>query len=30
VADLVTYLASLAASFITGAGVDINGGMFFS
>ncbi len=30
VADLVTYLASPAASFITGAGVDINGGMFFS
>lgn len=30
VADLVTYLASPASSFITGASVDINGGMFFS
>lgn len=30
VADLVTYLASPASSFITGANVDINGGMFFS
>ena len=30
VADLVIYLASPAASFITGANVDINGGMFFS
>lgn len=30
VADLATYLASPASSFITGASVDINGGMFFS
>jgi 3-oxoacyl-[acyl-carrier protein] reductase len=30
VADLVTYLASPASSFITGASVDINGGMLFS
>ena len=30
VADLAVYLASPASSFITGAGVDINGGMFFS
>jgi 3-oxoacyl-[acyl-carrier protein] reductase len=30
VADLVAYLASPAASFITGASVDINGGMVFS
>ena len=30
VAELVTYLASPASSFITGASVDINGGMFFS
>jgi len=30
VADLVTYLASPASSFMTGASVDINGGMFFS
>ena len=30
VADLVAYLASSRASFITGASVDINGGMFFS
>ena len=30
VADLVAYLASPRASFITGASVDINGGMFFS
>jgi 3-oxoacyl-[acyl-carrier protein] reductase len=30
VADLVTYLASPASSFVTGASVDINGGMFFS
>jgi 3-oxoacyl-[acyl-carrier protein] reductase len=30
VADLVTYLASPESSFITGASVDINGGMAFS
>lgn len=30
VADLAAYLASPESSFITGAGVDINGGMFFS
>lgn len=30
VADLAVYLASSASSFITGASVDINGGMFFS
>lgn len=30
VADLVMYLASPEASFITGASVDINGGMLFS
>jgi 3-oxoacyl-[acyl-carrier protein] reductase len=30
VADLAAYLVSPASSFITGAGVDINGGMFFS
>ena len=30
VADLVAYLASPASSFITGASVDINGGMVFS
>ncbi len=30
VADLVTYLASPASSFITGASIDINGGMYFS
>jgi 3-oxoacyl-[acyl-carrier protein] reductase len=30
VADLAVYLASPASSFITGAGVDINGGMCFS
>ncbi|MCY3817386.1 MAG: glucose 1-dehydrogenase [Gammaproteobacteria bacterium] len=30
VADLVTYLASPRASFITGASFDINGGTFFS
>ena len=30
VADLVVYLASPASSFITGASVDINGGLFFS
>jgi len=30
VADLVAYLASPEASFITGASVDINGGLNFS
>ena len=30
VADLVAYLASDQSSFITGAGIDINGGMLFS
>ena len=30
VADLVTYLASPGASFMTGASVDINGGLLFS
>lgn len=30
VADLVVYLASDAASFITGANIDINGGTYFS
>ncbi len=30
VADLVAYLASPASSFITGASLDINGGLFFS
>ena len=30
VAELVCYLASSQSSFITGASVDINGGMFFS
>lgn len=30
VADLVAYLASEESSFITGAGVDINGGTYFS
>ena len=30
VADLVVYLASSKASFMTGASVDINGGMLFS
>lgn len=29
-ADLAVYLASPASSFVTGASVDINGGMFFS
>lgn len=30
IADLVAYLASPAASFVTGANIDINGGMLFS
>jgi len=30
VADLSVYLASPESSFITGAGIDINGGLFFS
>lgn len=30
VADLVVYLSSAESSFITGASVDINGGLFFS
>lgn len=30
VADLVAYLASSRSSFVTGASVDINGGLFFS
>jgi len=30
VADLVAYLASPASSFITGASLDINGGLYFS
>ncbi|MEM8981788.1 MAG: glucose 1-dehydrogenase [Pseudomonadota bacterium] len=30
VADLVAYLASSSASFVTGASVDINGGLLFS
>lgn len=30
VADLVAYLASPASSFVTGASIDINGGLFFS
>ena len=29
-ADTVVYLASSASSYITGANIDINGGMFFS
>lgn len=29
-ADLVAYLASSESSFLTGTGIDINGGMFFS
>lgn len=30
VADLVVYLASDAATFVTGANIDINGGLYFS
>jgi len=30
VADLAVYLASSESSFVTGASIDINGGMFFS
>jgi 3-oxoacyl-[acyl-carrier protein] reductase len=30
VADLVAYLASDSASFVTGTGIDINGGTYFS
>lgn len=30
VADLVTYLASDASSFLTGVSIDVNGGVFFS
>lgn len=30
VGNLVTYLASEESSFITGANIDINGGLFFS
>jgi 3-oxoacyl-[acyl-carrier protein] reductase len=30
IADLVTYLASPGSSFITGASIDINGGLLFS
>ncbi len=30
VADLVAYLASAESSFVTGANIDINGGLFFS
>ncbi len=30
VADLVAYLVSDEASFITGANIDINGGTYFS
>ena len=30
VADLVAFLASPNSSFITGASLDINGGMYFS
>ena len=30
VADLVAYLASSESSFVTGASLDINGGLYFS
>ena len=30
VADLIAYLASSESSFITGASIDINGGLYFS
>jgi 3-oxoacyl-[acyl-carrier protein] reductase len=30
IADAVAYLASAESSFITGANIDINGGLFFS
>jgi 3-oxoacyl-[acyl-carrier protein] reductase len=30
VAGLVLYLASQQSSFVTGAGIDINGGLYFS
>ena len=30
VADLVAYLASSEAAFLTGASLDINGGLYFS
>ena len=30
VADLVAYLASPESSFVTGASIDINGGLLFS
>ena len=30
VADLVAYLASSESSFMTGASLDINGGLYFS
>ena len=30
VADLVVYLASPESSFVTGASLDVNGGLYFS
>ena len=30
VADLVAYLVSEESSFITGANIDVNGGLYFS